>query len=258
MHHYPFHVGDYIRATAHLDLIEDCVYRRLIDLYMETEKPIPNETQQVIRRLRLGSSGLILESILQEFFTLEADNCWHNSRCDGEIREFNRLAEISRINGKLGGRPKKTQQVVLDNPEITQNEPVGLQPIPSTQYPKDKTTSNVTVAVLLADGCSEIHANELLSLRKKKRSPLTALAWNGIKGEIKKAGMSLDEGIGTMAARGWQSFEAAWVAQGKAQLSTVVPTQARTCTHCKEPAHMEISGRWYCRNHDQYSTSEAA
>lgn len=135
MHHYPFHVGDYIRATAHLDLIEDCIYRRLIDLYMETEQPIPNETQQVIRRLRLGSSGLILETILQEFFTLESDNCWHNSRCDNEINEFRRLAEVSRINGKLGGRPKKTQQVILDNPEITQKKPAGLQPIPNTQEP---------------------------------------------------------------------------------------------------------------------------
>jgi uncharacterized protein YdaU (DUF1376 family) len=135
MHHYPFHVGDYIRATAHLDLIEDCIYRRLIDLYMETELPIPNETQQVIRRLRLGSSGLILETILKEFFTLESDNCWHNSRCDSEISEFKRLAEVSRINGKLGGRPKKTQQVILSNPEITQPKPAGLQPIPNTQYP---------------------------------------------------------------------------------------------------------------------------
>ena len=135
MHHYPFHVGDYIRATAHLDLIEDCVYRRLIDLYMETEKPIPNETQQVIRRLRLGSSGLILESILAEFFTLEAENCWHNSRCDAEIQAYNRLAEVSRINGKLGGRPKKTQQVISNNPTGTQQEPSGLQPRTNNQEP---------------------------------------------------------------------------------------------------------------------------
>jgi len=135
MHHYPFHVGDYIRATAHLDLIEDCVYRRLIDLYMETEAPIPNETQQVIRRLRLGSSGLILESILAEFFTLEADNCWHNSRCDGEIQAYKRLAEVSRINGKLGGRPKKTRQVILANPAGTQQEPSGLQPRTKNQEP---------------------------------------------------------------------------------------------------------------------------
>jgi uncharacterized phage protein (TIGR02220 family) len=142
MHHYPFHVGDYIRATAHLDLIEDCVYRRLIDLYMETEQPIPNETQQVIRRLRLGSSGLILESILSEFFILEDDNCWHNKRCDEEISAYKRLAEVSRINGKLGGRPKKTQQVILDNPVGTQQEPSRLQPRTKNQEPisKEQTT----------------------------------------------------------------------------------------------------------------------
>ena len=55
-----------------------------------------------------------------------------------------------------------------------------------------------------------------------------------------------------------EHFRSNWTATTKSKLSTVVPTQARTCTHCKEPAHMEISGRWYCRNHDQYSTSEAA
>lgn len=141
MHHYPFHVGDYIRATAHLDLIEDCVYRRLIDLYMETESPIPNETQQVIRRLRLGSSGLILESILAEFFTLESDNCWHNARCDAEIQAYKRLAEVSRINGKLGGRPKKTQQVILDNPAGTQQEPSRLQPRTKNQEPSNPPIS---------------------------------------------------------------------------------------------------------------------
>jgi uncharacterized phage protein (TIGR02220 family) len=144
MHHYPFHVGDYIKSTAHLDLIEDCVYRRLIDLYMETEQPIPNETQQVIRRLRLGSSGLILESILQEFFTLESDNCWHNARCDAEIQAYKRLAEVSRINGKLGGRPKKTQQVILDNPAGTQQEPSRLQPRTNNQEPISKESTTLS------------------------------------------------------------------------------------------------------------------
>lgn len=55
-----------------------------------------------------------------------------------------------------------------------------------------------------------------------------------------------------------EHFRSNWTVTTKSKLSTVVPTQSRTCTHCKEPAHMEISGRWYCRNHDQYSTSEAA
>lgn len=171
---------------------------------------------------------------------------YRSIRSEEDRREQNRLAQ-ERWRNKNKPSVSISKQ---DKPKQKQEAEV--------KESKPKDAGNVTVAVLLADGCSETHANELLSLRKKKRSPLTALAWNGIKGEIKKAGMSLDEGIGTMAARGWQSFEAAWVAQGKAQLSTVVPTQARTCIHCKEPAHMEISGRWYCRNHDQYSTSEAA
>ena len=146
MHHYPFHVGDYIRATAHLDIVEDCIYRRLIDLYMETELPIPNETQQVIRRLRLGSSGLILETILREFFTLEADNCWHNSRCDQEISEYKRLADVSRINGKLGGRPKKTQRVISDNPAGTQQEPSGLQPRTTNHEPRTNKERSKTLS----------------------------------------------------------------------------------------------------------------
>jgi uncharacterized phage protein (TIGR02220 family) len=157
MHHYPFHVGDYIRATAHLDLIEDCVYRRLIDMYMETEKPIPNDNPGVIRRLRLGSSGLILDSILREFFTLEGDNCWHNSRCDAEIQAYKRLAEVSRINGKLGGRPKKTQQVILANPEITQQEPSRLQPRTKNQEPISKEQTTLSGLQANTDGHCQIN-----------------------------------------------------------------------------------------------------
>lgn len=55
-----------------------------------------------------------------------------------------------------------------------------------------------------------------------------------------------------------EHFRSNWTVTTKSKLSSVVPAIQRTCTHCKEPAHMEISGRWYCRNHDQYSTSEAA
>lgn len=203
MHHYPFHVGDYIRATAHLDIVEDCVYRRLIDLYMETEEPIPNETQQVIRRLRLGSSGLILETILKEFFTLEADNCWHNSRCDTEILAYKRLADVSRINGKLGGRPRKTQRVILDNPAGTQQEPSGLQPRTKNQEPITNKYIPPINGELLADW---------LEVRKAKRAgKLTETAWNGLEREANTAGISASDAVKVCCERGWQSFKAEWL-----------------------------------------------
>ena len=212
MHYYQFHVGDYSVATAHLDLVEDCIYRRLIDFYMKEEQPIPNETQQVSRRLRLGSSGLILETILQEFFTLGDDNCWHNARCDREILEYKRLAEVSRINGRLGGRPKKTQKVILNNPEITQQEPVGLQPRTINHEPINKEKAFNAKSHLLSLGVSDAVSSDWLSLRSSKKAAVTATAINGIRREPDKAGYTLESALSECCTRGWVGFKAEWAA----------------------------------------------
>ncbi|RPP48164.1 hypothetical protein IPC1156_32430, partial [Pseudomonas aeruginosa] len=38
MNFYPFHPGDYMLRTAHLEPLEDLAYRRLLDLYYVGEK----------------------------------------------------------------------------------------------------------------------------------------------------------------------------------------------------------------------------
>ena len=118
MNHYPHHIGDYVKATVHLTNDEDLCYRRLIEMYYDTEKPIPKETQSVARRLRMGSE--VVENVLKEFFVCRADG-WHQLRCDLEIREYHARADRNRANGKQGGRPKKTQSVILGSPEVSQN-----------------------------------------------------------------------------------------------------------------------------------------
>jgi uncharacterized protein YdaU (DUF1376 family) len=125
MNYYPFHPGDYLRDTAHLEPMEDLAYRRLLDLYYLSESPIPLETQQVSRRLRLGSESVI--AVLNEFFIC-TENGYIHKRCDAEIADYRHRQDKSRQNGKLGGRPKKTQQVILDNPELTQSKPRETQP----------------------------------------------------------------------------------------------------------------------------------
>lgn len=118
MYYYKFNIADWHLATSHLSLEEEAIYFRLINYYYDTEKPIPEETQSVIRRLRLGSNSDIVGIVLQEFFTLESDG-WHHKRCDDEISQYHDKAEINQVNGKKGGRPKKTQSVSKDNPDIT-------------------------------------------------------------------------------------------------------------------------------------------
>ena len=103
MHHYPFHPGDYMLDTAHLEPLEDLAYRRLLDLYYGSESPIPLETDLVSRRLRLGSE--VVSKVLSEFFNKQEDG-WHQVRCDAEIADYKARAERARVNGKSGGRPK--------------------------------------------------------------------------------------------------------------------------------------------------------
>ena len=103
MHHYPFHVGDYVLDTAHLEPMEDLCYRRLLDLYYTSELPIPLETESVSRRLRLSTEVVL--RVLLEFFR-EAQDGWHKKRCDNEIADYKARANRARENGKGGGRPK--------------------------------------------------------------------------------------------------------------------------------------------------------
>lgn len=118
MHYYKFNIKDWTRDTAHLTVEEEGVYRRLLDYYYETEKPIPNETQSVIRRLRLSGHEKAMEIILSEFFTLESDG-YHQSCCDKLIASYQSKAETNRANGKKGGRPEKPKE----NPDGFQDEP---------------------------------------------------------------------------------------------------------------------------------------
>jgi uncharacterized protein YdaU (DUF1376 family) len=118
MHYYKFNIGDWHLATSHLSLEEEAIYFKLINHYYDTEKPIPLETQSVIRRLRLGSVSDIVGLVLDEFFNLQHDG-WHHLRCDEEIEKYHHKAEINQKVGKLGGRPKKTQSVSEKNPQIT-------------------------------------------------------------------------------------------------------------------------------------------
>lgn len=133
MHYYSFHVGDYLYDTAHLSNYEDLAFRRLLDLYYTSEKPIPNNTHEVSRRIRMPNQINAVQTVLEEFFMFDMErNCWFHKRCDETIAAYQAKAERNREVGKLGGRPKfnpngipqETQVVSKDNPNqepITNN-----------------------------------------------------------------------------------------------------------------------------------------
>ena len=100
---YKFHIGDYISHTMHLDDAEDLAYRRLLDWYYMSEKPLPLDVTLISRRIRLDEE--VVSPVLNEFFE-RTDEGYINARADKEIAAYNVRVELNRRSAKLGGRPK--------------------------------------------------------------------------------------------------------------------------------------------------------
>ena len=134
MYYYQHHIGDYLKHTAHLTPLEDIAYRRLLDVYYDTESPIPTDIPLVSRRLRIDPATVKL--VLDEFFQ-STEQGYRNKRADIEIAAYHAFLEKQKANGIKGGRPK-TQPT--DNPPLSQAEPKitlteNHQPITVNQQP---------------------------------------------------------------------------------------------------------------------------
>jgi uncharacterized protein YdaU (DUF1376 family) len=118
MHYFQFNISDYRAATAHLSNEEDLAYRRLLDMYYDSESKIPLDTQWVARRLRLEPH--VLRDVLQDMFVQHEDG-WFHAKCDEVIKHYQAMAEKNRTNGRLGGRKKNP----VGNPVASQEEPTA-------------------------------------------------------------------------------------------------------------------------------------
>lgn len=136
MHYYQFHIGDYISHTIHLSLEEDLAYRRLLDMYYDTESPIPNNIPLVSRKLRMSAD--VVKTVLDEFFE-STDEGYRNYRADKEINDYHKFIDKQKLNGSKGGRPKKSQRKPTANPSQTQKNP-NQQPLTTNQQPVVKAT----------------------------------------------------------------------------------------------------------------------
>jgi uncharacterized protein YdaU (DUF1376 family) len=89
VNYFELHIGDYESATAHLSILEDGVYNRLMRVYYRTQAPLPLDVKQICRLIRAVSKAErdTVALILSEFF-IEGVDGWHNDRCDEEITRF--------------------------------------------------------------------------------------------------------------------------------------------------------------------------
>lgn len=97
MHYYQRNVGDYIRDTAHLSLLEHGIYNRLIDIYYLSEKPLLLDVGALARQIgaRSKEERDALELVLADFFAATEQGFAHR-RCDKELARIYGKSDAAR------------------------------------------------------------------------------------------------------------------------------------------------------------------
>ena len=202
MHYYSFHVSDYIHDTSHLSPMEDLAFRRLLDLYYTSEKPIPNRTHEVARRIRLPKNEHDVSTVLEEFFMFDMNtDSWTHKRCDETIAAYQAKAQRNREVGRLGGRPKANPD---GNQEVTQTvskRNPNHKPITNNHKPIDKGT-----VVPLPDGFPIDTWLAFVDMRKKLKKPMTDHAMElmiKMLNKMKDAGQDIKEVLEQSITKSW-------------------------------------------------------
>lgn len=65
MNYYPHHIGDYIKATAHLSMLEHGAYRILLDRYYSMECGIPADQVYRLARARSEDERRTVDAVLE-------------------------------------------------------------------------------------------------------------------------------------------------------------------------------------------------
>lgn len=222
MNFYSFHIGDYASHTRNLSLLEDLAYRRILDLYYLSERPLNGSSTDVAREIGMRDQQAEVDYVLGRFFIRDGD-LWRNSRADKEIKKYDVKREQASRAGKesverrlnarsTGVEIKPTGVDESGNGRSTNQEPITNNHKPVKNKEKHIRASRFDAqAHLESAGVPPKVAADWLKTRKQKRLPPTETALEGVKREAEKSGKTLAEVLTICCERGWAGFQAAWL-----------------------------------------------
>ena len=105
MNYYERHIGDYLKDTAHLTLLEHGVYTRLLDVYYTREAALPDDQAARLIGARSKDEKEALAAVLSEFFHLDS-GVWHQNRCDAELENY-QAKQTEKDAGKEGAKERQ-------------------------------------------------------------------------------------------------------------------------------------------------------
>lgn len=109
MNYYERHIGDYLKDTAHLSLLEHGIYTRLLDVYYTRESALPDEQVARLIGARSKEEKDALQAVLAEFF-VKTEAGWYQDRCNREIARYQEKQSKARssANARWGAKPPQS------------------------------------------------------------------------------------------------------------------------------------------------------
>lgn len=234
MIYFEHHIGDYAAATAHLSLLEDAIYSRLLRRYYLQEEALPVDVKQVARLAGARSQEELeaVQAVLDEFFTL-TDTGWHNKRADEEIERYQAKQDKARASAAArwnkDAMPSDSERIA--NEMRTQCEGNALH-TPNTNISTSLRSVEKARKRAAAPDCPDDVDpqtwSDWLSLRKAKKAPVTETVLDQARREARKANLTLTKFLQVWCARGSQGLQADWLKpneRGGPHLGPPSPTQ---------------------------------
>ena len=185
MNFFQDHIGDYAAATAHLSWDEDAAYKRMIHVYYQHEKPLPNENKKIFRLIRAFSKSQqrAVLSVLEEFFILEDDG-YHQKRCDEEIRRYHDKCDKAKASATARwGIQKQASERTANDMRTHSEGNANHEPLTIIKKEKEKSNpqsvdNSSSNAQILAEAkrlkiptAGKTKAELLKAIRQKNRPP---------------------------------------------------------------------------------------
>jgi uncharacterized protein YdaU (DUF1376 family) len=152
MHFYPHHIGDFLKDTSSLTPEESYYYLRLIWLYYDTEKPLPDDIPSLAFKIGARGKEDCVRSLVQIYFTYDSDLKSHtHQRIEDEIRKYqSKAASAKRANQIRWGSEKDLKSdLKSDAKQIpTKNQEPRTREGRATRLPPDWEPSDQLIAFM--------------------------------------------------------------------------------------------------------------
>jgi uncharacterized protein YdaU (DUF1376 family) len=110
VHYYQYNIKEFRSGTVNMSRQARWIYRDMLDVYYDTEKPLPLDLDTLCEVIGVESveERAIVQRLLR-FKFVRTEEGYRHTRCDEEIAAYHVKADIAKANGKRGGRPKQAK-----------------------------------------------------------------------------------------------------------------------------------------------------